>query len=90
MLLTIHSLLYIQVARRYTIITTDLFAVASEVLRIHDILVWIRIRIRIRGSMLLTNGSGSSYIFVIHPQEANKNQFKKKVFLLITFEGVFT
>ncbi len=29
------------------------------VLRIHDILVWIRIRIWIRGSMPLTNGSGS-------------------------------
>ncbi len=29
------------------------------VLRIHDILVWIRIRIQIRGSMPLTNGSGS-------------------------------
>jgi hypothetical protein len=29
------------------------------VLRIHDILGWIRIRIRIRGSMPLTNGSGS-------------------------------
>jgi hypothetical protein len=28
------------------------------VLRIHDILVWIRIRMRIRGSMPLTNGSG--------------------------------
>jgi hypothetical protein len=29
------------------------------VLRIHDILGWIRIRIRIRGSMPLTTGSGS-------------------------------
>jgi hypothetical protein len=31
------------------------------VLRIHDILGWIRIRIWIRGSMPLTNGSGSCY-----------------------------
>jgi hypothetical protein len=30
------------------------------VLRIHDILVWIQIRIWIRGSMPLTNGSGSA------------------------------
>jgi hypothetical protein len=29
-----------------------------SVLRIHDILGWIRIRIRILGSMPLTNGSG--------------------------------
>jgi hypothetical protein len=29
------------------------------VLRIHDILVWIRNRIWIRGSMPLTNGSGN-------------------------------
>jgi hypothetical protein len=31
----------------------------KAVLQIHDILVWIRIRIR--GSMHLTNGSGSCY-----------------------------
>jgi hypothetical protein len=30
----------------------------KSVLRIHDILVWIRIRIWIHGSMPLTNGSG--------------------------------
>jgi hypothetical protein len=44
-------------------------------LRIHDILVWIRIRIWIwiRGSMPLTNGSGSgSCFFVIDLQNANK------------------
>jgi hypothetical protein len=46
----------------------------GTVLRIHDILVWIRIR----GSMPLTNGSGSGfgsgscYIFVIGLQDANK------------------
>ncbi len=32
------------------------------VLQIHDILVWIRIRIRIQGFMPLTNGSGSFYL----------------------------
>jgi hypothetical protein len=41
-----------------------------EVLRIHDILVWIWIRIR--GSILLTNRSGSRPpIFFIDLQEAN-------------------
>jgi hypothetical protein len=42
------------------------------VLRIHDILLWIRIRIR--GSMPLTNGSGSGSdpsIFTIDLQDAN-------------------
>jgi hypothetical protein len=48
-------------------------------LRIHDILVWIRIRIR--GSMPLTDGSG----FFIDLQDANKKLMKKKVFLHITF-----
>ncbi len=33
----------------------------QAVLRIHDILVWIRFRIRIRGSMPLTNRSGSGF-----------------------------
>jgi hypothetical protein len=36
-----------------------LAAVLSAVLRIHDILVWIRIRIWIRGYMPLANGFGS-------------------------------
>ncbi len=48
----------------------------KPVLRVHDILVWIRIR----GSMPLTNGSGSwirildpdPAIFVIDRQDANK------------------
>jgi hypothetical protein len=39
------------------------------VLRIHAILVWIRIRIR--GSIPLTNGSGS-FFFIIDLQDANK------------------
>ncbi len=45
-------------------------------MQIHDILVWIRIRIWIRGSMPLTNGSRSgcgSAIFVIDLQDANKS-----------------
>ncbi len=43
----------------------------QPVLRIHDILVWIRIWIR--GSMPLTNGSGSgSFYFIIDFQDANK------------------
>jgi hypothetical protein len=41
----------------------------KPVLRIHDIFVWIRIRIWIRGSMPLTNGSGcgsgSSYFLLL-------------------------
>jgi hypothetical protein len=50
------------------------------VLWIHDILVWIRIRIR--GFMTLTNGSG----FSIDIHDANKKLIKKKkVFLHITF-----
>jgi hypothetical protein len=68
------------------------------VLRIHDILVWIRIRIWIRGSMPLTNGSGfgsgcgsgDPAIFVIDLQDANKKIIKKKFFCLLLFEGTFT
>jgi hypothetical protein len=52
--------------------------VQQAVFRIHDILVWIRIRIH--GSMPLTNGSGSGSwildpdpaIFVIDLQDASK------------------
>jgi hypothetical protein len=54
---------------------------------IHDILVWIRIR----GSMPLTNGSGSgSYpaIFVIDLQDASKKIIFSASYLL--FEGTFT
>ncbi len=63
----------------------------KAVLRIHDILGWIRIRIWIRESMPLTNGSGSgcgfgSCYFRHWPsQDANKMQFFQKVFLLVTF-----
>jgi hypothetical protein len=63
------------------------------VLRIHDILVWIRIRIR--GSMPLNNGSGfgpGSCFFVIDLQDANKNQFKKSfsAHYFLLFDGSFT
>ncbi len=55
--------------------------------------IWIRIRIWIRGSMPLTNksgsgsvcGSGSCYFRHWPSQDANKKQIFKKVFLLITF-----
>ncbi len=51
---------------------------------IHDILVWIRFRIR--GSKPLTNGPDPApAIFVIDLQDANNKLIKKKVFLLITF-----
>jgi hypothetical protein len=54
------------------------------VLRIHDILAWIRIR----GSMPLTNGSGlgsDPAIFVIDPQDANKKLifFKKSAYYFL-------
>ncbi len=68
--------------------TADMF-VLHAVLRIHDILGWIRIWIC--GSMPLTNGSGSgcgsgSCYFRHWPsQDANKKLVFKKVFLLITF-----
>jgi hypothetical protein len=55
-------------------------SVSSPVLRIHDILVWIRIRIR--GSMPLTNGSGSGSFFFHHwPSRCQqKTNFFKKFF----------
>ncbi len=57
------------------------------VLRIHDILGWIRIRIWIRGSMPLTNGSGSGTCYFRHwpSQDANKKLIFEKVFLSISF-----
>ncbi len=51
-------------------------------LRIHNILVWIRIR----GSMPLTNGSGSGFCYFRHwPLRRHKKLFFFKVFLIITF-----
>jgi hypothetical protein len=66
------------------------------VLRIHDILVWIRIRIWIRGSIPLTNGSGSgcgSGSFYFHhwpPRSQQKTNFFYKFFCILLFEGTFT
>ncbi len=70
-------------------------------LRIYDICVDpdppdLDPRIWIRGSIPLTNGSGSGcgygscYFFVIDIQDANKKQFFLKVFCLLLFEGTFT
>ncbi len=60
----------------------------KAVLRIHDILV--RIWIRIRGSLPLTNGPGSGFwsgsCYIRHwPSRRQQKQFFDKVFLLITF-----
>ncbi len=63
----------------------------KPVFRIHDILVWIQIRIR--GSMPLTDGSGfgsGSCYFRHRPSRRQQKINNKKVFLLITFEGTFT
>jgi hypothetical protein len=56
------------------------------VFRIRDILVWIRIR----GSMPLTNGSGSFYFRHGHSRGQTKNKFFLKFFCLLLFEGTFT
>jgi hypothetical protein len=45
----------------YRFVSKSQMVMFFAVLRIHDILRWIRIRIRIRGSMPLTNGSGSGF-----------------------------
>jgi hypothetical protein len=65
---------------------------SATVLRIHAILVWIRIR----GSMPLTNGSGFGFesgcgAFYCHqwPSRCQKKKLKKKVFLHITFHKYF-
>jgi hypothetical protein len=62
--------------------------ILKPVFRIHDILVWIRIR----GSMPLINGSGygseygsGSFYFINDLQDANKKLIFLKVFLYITF-----
>ncbi len=58
----------------------------KPVLRIHDILVWIRIR----GSMPLTNGSGSRSFYFHHwPSRYQQKSYKKEVFLHITFWRYF-
>ncbi len=57
----------------------------TAVFRIHDILVWIRIRIR--GSRSLTNGSGSGSCYFRHwPSRCQqKTNFLTQFFLLVTF-----
>ncbi len=55
--------------------------------RIHDILVWIWIHTR--GSMPLTNGSGSCY-FRQWPSRRQQKIFFKKYFFLLLFYGTFT
>jgi hypothetical protein len=55
----------------------------SAVLRIHDILGWIRNRIR--GSMPLINGSGSGYFRHGPSRCQQKTNFLTQFFLLITF-----
>ncbi len=68
-----------------------LFWAQNAMFLIHDILGWIRIRIRILGSMLLTNGSGSgSWILNLLFSSLTfkmpaKNKFLTQFFLLITF-----
>ncbi len=49
--------------------------------RIHDILVWIQIRIR--GSMPLTHGSGSCYFRNWPSRRRQKANFKKRFFCLL-------
>ncbi len=57
------------------------------VLRIHDILGWIRIRIL--GSMPLTNGSGSCYIRHWPSRCQQKTNFWTQFFCLLLFEATF-
>ncbi len=65
---------------------------SEPVLRIHDILGWIRILIWIRGSMPLTNGSGSGSCYFRHrPSRCQqKTIFLFYFFCLLLFEGTFT
>jgi hypothetical protein len=58
-----------------------LLPVLRIVFRIHDILVWIRIR----GSMPITNGSGSCYFRHRPSRCQQKTNFLTQFFLLITF-----
>ncbi len=57
-----------------------------SVFRIHDILVWIRIR----GYMPLTNGSGSCYFRHWPSRCQQKLIFVRKNFCFLLFEGTFT
>jgi hypothetical protein len=63
-------------------------------MRIHDISVWIRIRIRGSECLRLMDPDPDSdpdpAIFVIGLQDANKKLILKKFFCLLLFEGIFT
>jgi hypothetical protein len=79
-----------------TLLRRDLLTpsvLSLPVLRIHDILVWIRTRIWICGSMPLTYGSGfgsgSCYFRHWLTRSRQKTNFKKKFFCLLLFEGTF-
>ncbi len=76
---------------------SNYFYIVKAVLRIHDILGWIRVRIR--GFIPLTNGSGSwiqildpdPAIFVIDLQDASKKLiFLTQFFCILLFEATFT
>ncbi len=60
------------------------------VLRIDDIMVWIRIRIWIRGSMPLAIGSGSCFFRHWPSRQQQKTYFPKKIFYLLLFKRTFT
>jgi hypothetical protein len=63
-----------------------LSASSAAVFRIHNILVWIRIR----GSMPLTNGSGSCYFRHRPSRCQQKTNFLFNFFCLLLFEDTFT
>ncbi len=80
----------------FSVFLKDNFAKLHSGLRIHEILMWIRIR----GSMPLTNGSGfgsgsgcrsGSCYFRHGPSRCQqKTNLKKKFFCLLLFEGTYT
>jgi hypothetical protein len=73
----------------YSISTIQIyFENLSTVLQIHDILGWIRIRIR--GSMPLTNGSGSCYFRQWPSRCQQETNFFSQFFCLLLFECTFT
>ncbi len=68
-----------------------LYLGSPTVLRIHDILVWIWIRIR--GSMPLTDGSGCGSLSFHHwPSRCQQKKLfiLKKFFCILLFEGTLT
>jgi hypothetical protein len=76
--------------RFFFIIKSDLqyvfYCQKEAVLRIHEILV----RIWIRRSIPLTNGSGSCYVFSPVTFKTSTNFFFTKIFCLLLFKGTFT